>query len=237
MHKTLLAVLLAATATAGQASVTINFDTPGNTDPGTTASFGSPAVVATGYECTGSVPCGTTDLYIKDLGPGEQGLGLNNDPTGQHELWGPPLETNLIDVPVIQLDVTALLGLTSSASFAMNSTTNGEWWAVFGSNDAGVGSAPDFLGWGNDELSHDFANWGSYKYYDFLSLGTYTGGTPDDCGGGCTITHGNVLLASLTYTPSVPEPSTWAMMLLGFGAMGVAFRWHRRTTVKRPQIA
>src|SRR4249919_490350 len=98
MHKMLLAILLGASATAGQA-VTINFDTPGNTNPGSTASFGSPAVIATGYMCTAS--CVTTDLYIKDGGAGEQGLGLNNDPSTDHELWFAPGENA---IPAIQLD-------------------------------------------------------------------------------------------------------------------------------------
>jgi hypothetical protein len=40
------------------------------------------------------------------------------------------------------------------------------------------------------------------------------------------------------FTPAaVPEPSTWAMMLLGFGAMGIAIRRHRRTAITRRQIA
>jgi hypothetical protein len=30
---------------------------------------------------------------------------------------------------------------------------------------------------------------------------------------------------------AVPEPSTWAMMLLGFGAAGVALRRRRKTTL------
>ena len=32
-----------------------------------------------------------------------------------------------------------------------------------------------------------------------------------------------------TITPAVPESSTWAMMLMGFGAMGVSLRGRRRT--------
>jgi hypothetical protein len=31
-----------------------------------------------------------------------------------------------------------------------------------------------------------------------------------------------------TGTPSVPEPATWAMMLLGFGGMGMALRRSRK---------
>jgi hypothetical protein len=38
------------------------------------------------------------------------------------------------------------------------------------------------------------------------------------------------------FTPSaaaVPEPSTWAMMLLGFGAMGASLRYRRRTKLSQ----
>jgi hypothetical protein len=37
--------------------------------------------------------------------------------------------------------------------------------------------------------------------------------------------------------PSVPEPATWAMMLLGFGAAGTAIRRSRRKETKLLQIA
>ena len=36
-------------------------------------------------------------------------------------------------------------------------------------------------------------------------------------------------------TPAVPEPATWAMMLLGFGAVGFGMR--RRSAVLRTQVA
>ncbi len=38
--------------------------------------------------------------------------------------------------------------------------------------------------------------------------------------------------ATLVNTPSVPEPATWAMMLMGFGATGVAMRRTRRRQAK-----
>jgi hypothetical protein len=40
----------------------------------------------------------------------------------------------------------------------------------------------------------------------------------------------------LTFTPSVPEPATWAMMLLGFGAIGFQLR-RRRTGAALTQFA
>ena len=38
-------------------------------------------------------------------------------------------------------------------------------------------------------------------------------------------------------TPGVPEPATWAMMLLGFGAAGVAVRRSRRKKALVTQFA
>ena len=35
-------------------------------------------------------------------------------------------------------------------------------------------------------------------------------------------------IGNITTTPPVPEPSTWAMMLLGFAGLGFAFRRSRR---------
>lgn len=56
-----------------------------------------------------------------------------------------------------------------------------------------------------------------------LLAGTYTfafAGNNPVIGGSAT---GNV-----TITPAVPEPGTWAMMLLGFGAIGLSVRSRRR---------
>jgi hypothetical protein len=36
--------------------------------------------------------------------------------------------------------------------------------------------------------------------------------------------------------PAVPEPSTWGLMLLGFGAIGVSMR-RKRKLVMLPQLA
>ena len=47
----------------------------------------------------------------------------------------------------------------------------------------------------------------------------------------------NAALYTTDPHPSVPEPSTWAMMLLGFGAAGVAMRRSRRKTQLMTQLA
>lgn len=38
----------------------------------------------------------------------------------------------------------------------------------------------------------------------------------------------NVVFTQVGATPAVPEPATWAMMLVGFGGMGAAMRYRRR---------
>lgn len=40
-------------------------------------------------------------------------------------------------------------------------------------------------------------------------------------------TYDGFKLSSIVVTAAVPEPGTWAMLLLGFGMMGMALRWRR----------
>lgn len=227
MHKYLIGLLAAASATAAPAAV-VNLDLgnpsgPLNADHTYSTSVGN--VVASGYNSDNS----DADLYGKNLGGDEQGLGLasepnvpSGDPSGQNEIYYHSY---------VQLDVSDILANTSAATFFMGSTTAGEGWIVYGSN---TDACDPFLGCldaalitsGSDEgVSHDLTGWGTYNYYNFFSTGT-NGQAP-----------GNVLLGGLTLTESVPEPATWAMMLLGFGAMGVAFRRRRRTAQVLTQIA
>jgi hypothetical protein len=44
-------------------------------------------------------------------------------------------------------------------------------------------------------------------------------------------------LKSIVVNNAVPEPSTWAMMLLGFGVAGVALRKGRKVARGVPQMA
>lgn len=200
----------AALATGSMASATINFGTPtGNQGTTHTYTDGSLSVQATGYASNGG---STTALYGKNNGGDESGLGLAADPAMQNEIYRGSF---------VQLDVSALFGKVSAVSFLMGSTTLGEEWAVYGSHTAGSFSTGNLaVGGFNDEgVWHSLFStpgWGTFQFYDFVSLGTNGQSA------------GNVLLGELNATPSVPEPATWAMMLLGFGAMGVAVRRSRR---------
>jgi hypothetical protein len=88
-------------------------------------------------------------LFGKNLGGDEKGVGLNNDPSGDHEIQGTSL---------VQIAAAAV----TNVSFIMNSTTGTEAWEVWGSNSATALGAPILLG--NDELSHSLP---SFAFYSF----------------------------------------------------------------------
>ena len=220
MYKYALGFAAALMATAASAQ-TFDFGTPANTSPGNDATFtsGIYTVTASGY----SAPNTDAALYIKNLGGDEVGLGLTGDPTGQNEIYS---NNNGGGTAFIQLDVSDLLAIASGATFSMDSTTLGEQWAVYGSNTdgAGLGVLVNSSSGSGDEANHALGGWGSYDYYNFYSLGTNGQ------------TFGNVLLSGFAVTPNVPEPATWAMMLVGFGGIGFAMR-RARKSVALTQIA
>jgi hypothetical protein len=138
-------------------------------------------------------------LFVKTGGGDETGLGSNVDSTGDHELNG---------TQWIQIDFrNARMAGVTDFDFMMGSSTGTEAWRVFGSNSAtSLGSQ---ILTGTDELEHDLtgAN-GAFAFYNFQA------------------TAGNALVASVS--GAVPEPATWAMMLIGFAGLGFAFRQSRR---------
>jgi hypothetical protein len=72
--------------------------------------------------------------------------------------------------------------------------------------------------------------------------GRFLGATGTFAGAGTTDARVRPAIVNLGFNgsinaPAVPEPATWAMLLLGFGAVGAALRRHRRTQNGLPQIA
>ena len=75
---------------------------------------------------------------------------------------------------------------------------------------------------GSNEGNHLLPGLATYRYFDFVETGT---------GGGQ-----NFLITSISGTlgtdpngPGVPEPASWALMLLGFGGIGAKIRRRRAT--------
>ena len=201
MNKLFVALAALAASSTANATTTISLGGP-NVNWGNTHVFtsGGLTVTASGFTAANAA----TALYGKNGGGDEIGVGLANDPSHDNEIY--------YGMGYVQLDVSALFGLVSSVTFSTNSTTDGEQWSIFGSNVSGsyAGSA---LLTGTNESSATLPGFGSYRYYDFVSTST-SGGK-------------NFLIAGLTAT-AVPEPATWAMMLLGFGLIGASVRYGRR---------
>ncbi len=162
--------------------------------------FSSLTVVASGFDNTFA----TTALYGKHDGGNENGVGLANDPIGEHEIS--------FGKGFVQIDVSQLFGkiVPGSATFTMGSTSAGEEWGVFGSNTPGSYTGGALLT-GGANTTQALPNFGTYAFYDFVEVHARA--------------NDNVLLDAVTVTPGgVPEPMTWAMMLVGAFGVGAALR-------------
>ena len=178
---------------------------PPGTSAGTSHNFTAGGIQITAAGFTSNSFGTTATLFEKNGGAGEIGLGLTNDPTGDNEIVG----SNLIR---IDFSNAKAAGVTNF-DFQFGSTTAGEAWLVFASNSPTTGFVQ--VASGNDELVHTIIGPVSNFYY--FKEDTSTGSTLD-----------NVLLAEVSGVAAVPEPGTWAMMLLGFLGLGFAFRQSRR---------
>jgi hypothetical protein len=205
MKKLIMTTALALGLASPAYALTVNWDFgqhPGLLGNTQTFSAGGETLTARGFT-GGDVG---TRLFSKTGGGDENGLGLSNDPTGDDEITGRNFVQLNLDGP--------LADHVSNFNFSMGSTTDGEKWAVFGSEDA-TPFTFTLLASGSDEgVIHSLL--GGFDNYNFF----YNG--PAEGVGGA-----NVLLSSFGGTTSaVPEPSTWAMLIAGFTVMG--FMGYRR---------
>jgi hypothetical protein len=220
LRRTLLTTALVGAAFLGitqanAAAITWDLGTPsGLLGDSQNYTAGSPPITirATGFINGTFVPGNETALFGKAAGGDEVGLGLNDDPSGEHELNG----SNWIQLNITNAVAAGVHGL----SFIMDSTTGctalpcatGDSWRVFGSNSAtSLGAQlPGLIGF-DEGSSHPLPSG-----FDFINFQAVTG---------------NVLITSISGSP-IPEPSTWAMMLLGFAGLGyVGFRRTRKVRV------
>ena len=127
----------------------------------------------------------------------------------------------------LNLDDYVNYAISAAFTFASPAGTSGP--AVTGTTDGtftflGIGDCPGFISdcgrvqWNNPTL-FSFGTGGQFSLE--LSDATF------DLPGSASVQGTFTLLA-----PSIPEPSTWALMILGFGAVGFMMRSSRRQNVK-----
>jgi hypothetical protein len=126
-------------------------------------------ITARGYDNSGGIGS-PHNLYFKNLGPSERGLGITG--TLDNELQvsgGTPLH-------FIQLDLTSILsqGFTNG-QIEVGSIQSGEGWNLYGSNTLGtLGVKLNATAFGSS-TDETFVNVPSFGTYQFLSVVTATG--------------------------------------------------------------
>jgi hypothetical protein len=203
---------------SGQAKADIVFNLPGtHTGPlGTSQSFTSTpsgyTLTAYGFNSTLSnsnhtLTLGTaTELYGKTGPPDEIGLGIANDPTGDHEIY---------NRSTVKLDFSSIFSTypTEAVTLTVGSVQSGEGFAVFG----GSSGPSSFLG-------SVTGNSSSNAIYTFTVSASQVAASGDMLY--LTATSNNVVLETVDVA-SVPEPSTFALMFTGIAAF-TGFGWYRR---------
>ncbi len=151
-----------------------------------------------------------TDLYAKNGGGSETGLGINNDPTGDHEIT----TTSAIEV---NMATVLAANPTSSVTFTIGSVQRNEGFALFGGPLNGSYAT-------SDELYH-FTNANNSPTQFSFTITAAEAKTSGDVFY-LTATSGNVLLNTIDVS-AVPEPATLTLALTGLGFVG-GFGWIRR---------
>jgi hypothetical protein len=162
--------------------------------------------------------------FVQPIGPGitittTESQGLNIDASGQATI-------SAVDGILNNLTFNLNSGSYVRAEFNLNDIANADFFVVITSLLNGV----------TQQTSQTFnAQMNGSNRFGVEALGgaTLTGLTISSTNGFGSLTQ--LRIAPGVVAPAIPEPSTWAMMLLGFGAVGASMR--RRRSRQIPQFA
>jgi hypothetical protein len=229
----LIAALAAASVAApASAAVTLNFTSATNSSvngspDGNPRSFsnGGITVTATAWSLNGST------LQNAWLGQYTHGLGVTNQ--GEDGLNNSHTVDNYGYQDFIILVFNQAVNIQSGTfyPFSVNGSTDNDSWISYGTL-AGSFSAATLT----DLMTRDYnvAGAGSPYNVNLPSAGQYGNvwliGAANSSVSAIDNYSDGFKLASITVNGAVPEPSTWAMMLLGLGAMGMTVRRRRLRT-------
>lgn len=178
-----------------------------------------------------------TDLYL--FFPNSSGpVTLDGDPFSATFVYDTSLGTSITTADSDTIEG----GSADSPILSATLTAEGKTFAVTGFDDVsvGIGGAFGIYAVTADNLSTDrsinvflYPTGGVPDSLDTPFSGTDPSkgtGTFDVTAGGSAVAFGNLIPETVTVTLGIPEPTTWAMMLIGFGALGYAA--YRRATIK-----
>ena len=181
---------------------------------------------STRYTCL-YVLCGwagsTVDLYAKNGGTAaEQGLGLTNDPSGDHEITDP-------------YGISISLSSGAFTSINIGSVQSGETWAVWGTNDSGWQKLGSGMGTQTSNPLMTFDLTGLSAHYSQLILTDPQQGNAYSSGWCNTSGSNNILLQGVSSTGEVPvsTPEPGALAMFTAGLLGCALFINRRRRAAR----
>jgi hypothetical protein len=239
--KILAAVLAAAALLPGVASAQIYTEINAGQTLATASDTATPATGASLTTINGSLTSLDADLYrIYISAPGAFSATTNNALTNNSYPGGGPLDTALFlfdwaghaiasnDDDANGLDLTSTL--SPSNALLSNLAAGYYYLGISISGNEPVNSVNQLL----FQTGSTTATRGPASGLNPTTLADFDGNTYDPTPGAYQINLTGVAVGPAAVA-GVPEPATWAMMVLGFGAIGAGLR--RRTTGRRAASA